>query len=952
MFATSSFCSKFIISCGLILFISTFTFTNCQEFVCCSHTTGSCKNVCEKISLVDIAANSELRNRTIQDVRRFCSSQLIILFLDISKGESWPGRACCPLPQSESCKKSCITATKIEDLNYGCRGSDEIAFFNCLERQEEGEKCCGQSDNENCRKACFDIFKSFDSSPSKAQRTAVAEHCESTKNFDCVKDLTKVTLVTNLHKYIKCCESTNKIKCRDICKKTLSLKSGNVQDVITVLEKEGCGQPSFSDSFWGCFLSDHNISPKSVGVSTIERVGIDSAKWHCCQKAVSNQCKVLCSKTFTKDWMVLWNDFQVKCLRQLSEENLRTCIDEVDEPCELGCDGLSFCTNFNNRPTELFRSCTSMADESARYDVLHWQAQKEITLPGVPGLTLPLKNISKCSPKTWKAVACALQIRPCTRLSHGNQICRESCLEILSQCVDWEQVSTEFSAETVCSTLSPEDPNVSCISLENYFYPSENNYLEGQISSPCKNGPCGPNEICSINKNYIPRKNLPYVCSPGCKLGEVSEYMVPEGTYVRLPFPTNPKGCLKICKCTANGIQECFPLPCVALSPCWMGQIQEKPHGSNFAIECNTCSCYVTEVICSKKQCETTMLTGRNTAYTTLPCNCPLHYVPVCGSNGNIYPSACLAKCAELKDSDIEYETCPDPCRGNPCRTGEKCVPDNKVCLTLMVKPCKQYQCINGTTRCEKLRFDPVCDINNQQHDNICHLAHSNKKFAYNGPCLQNCNYKGTVCAINGRTYISECAAHADFASVDYPGPCLAVGTITDKKQKQCTHPDIECKQLSDPNCLGFTPPGACCPICGGAIRLLYSRKQIDRALYGLQGENDIYPLTLKALLQALERQVQVAQCALRGYLTVEMDIFVIIETTVLKPSELQMETCVREAEKLVNLVNTRSPRLVSELSLSSLVLATPVHTQNNFGIKNDLNGSIILIFILFWFLI
>lgn len=45
----------------------------------------------------------------------------------------------------------------------------------------------------------------------------------------------------------------------------------------------------------------------------------------------------------------------------------------VDEPCELGCDGLSFCTNFNNRPTELFRSCTVQADHAAQADVAMWK---------------------------------------------------------------------------------------------------------------------------------------------------------------------------------------------------------------------------------------------------------------------------------------------------------------------------------------------------------------------------------------------------------------------------------------------------------------------------------------------------------------------------------------------------------------------------------------------------
>jgi reversion-inducing cysteine-rich kazal motif protein len=86
--------------------------------------------------------------------------------------------------------------------------------------------------------------------------------------------------------------------------------------------------------------------------------------------------------------------------------------------------------------------------------------------------------------------------------------------------------------------------------------------------------------------------------------------------------------------------------------------------------------------------------------------------------------------------------------------------------------------------------------------------------------------------------------------------------------------------------------------------------------------------LSLRAMLKALDRQIQVAQCVLRGYLTVEMDIFVAVQTTEKYPSALQLEACVREAEKIASLVNMQSPRIVSELSLSSLTLASVVHVD------------------------
>lgn len=149
-------------------------------------------------------------------------------------------------------------------------------------------------------------------------------------------------------------------------------------------------------------------------------------------------------------------------------------------------------------------------------------------------------------------------------------------------------------------------------------------------------------------------------------------------------------------------------------------------------------------------------------------------------------------------------------------------------------------------------------------------------------------------------------------------------GLITDKNIRQC--PAVKCPPLSDNTCLGITPPGACCPICGGALKLLYSRKQIDRALYVLQNKSTA-PLTLKSLLKALERQIQVAQCALRGFLSPELDIFVVVQTIERNPSKLQLEACVRETEKVASLINRQSPRIASELSLSSLTAATPVHS-------------------------
>lgn len=123
-------------------------------------------------------------------------------------------------------------------------------------------------------------------------------------------------------------------------------------------------------------------------------------------------------------------------------------------------------------------------------------------------------------------------------------------------------------------------------------------------------------------------------------------------------------------------------------------------------------------------------------------------------------------------------------------------------------------------------------------------------------------------------------------------------------------------------------PPGACCPVCGGAVRIIYSRKQIDRALFTLKGKNtDI--LTLKGILRALDNLIQVAHCQISGYLTIEADIFVIIHTIGSNLSQLQHEACIREAEKIATLIDTQSHRITSDLALSALTVANVVRPQD-----------------------
>lgn len=164
-----------------------------------------------------------------------------------------------------------------------------------------------------------------------------------------------------------------------------------------------------------------------------------------------------------------------------------------------------------------------------------------------------------------------------------------------------------------------------------------------------------------------------------------------------------------------------------------------------------------------------------------------------------------------------------------------------------------------------------------------------------------------------------------DYTIADYDGECGEIGLLTNSLGPRC---GVKCKSNLQCKEGAIIPPGACCPVCGGAIRIIYSRKQIDRALITLKGRNTDM-LTLKGILRSLDNLIQVAHCRLSGYLTIENDIFVIIHTTEKYVTILQYEACVREAEKIATLIETQSHRITSDIALSALTVANVVKLED-----------------------
>lgn len=106
-----------------------------------------------------------------------------------------------------------------------------------------------------------------------------------------------------------------------------------MQEIIDTLERGGCGVPLPHKPLWQCFLSGNhhkNGQPTGEGmlISQINQIGMDSAKLHCCHKALSPKCRRLCAQTYSNDWNEARGDFEIDCYSQMNEISLRQCLDE------------------------------------------------------------------------------------------------------------------------------------------------------------------------------------------------------------------------------------------------------------------------------------------------------------------------------------------------------------------------------------------------------------------------------------------------------------------------------------------------------------------------------------------------------------------------------------------------------------------------------------------------
>lgn len=115
-----------------------------------------------------------------------------------------------------------------------------------------------------------------------------------------------------------------------------------------------------------------------------------------------------------------------------------------------------------------------------------------------------------------------------------------------------------------------------------------------------------------------------------------------------------------------------------------------------------------------------------------------------------------------------------------------------------------------------------------------------------------------------------------------------------------------------------------------------------------MEEEADRDAVTLEALLGALGRQLEIFQCSLRGSVTIEGDIFILTQPTTMYPSKLQQKACILEMEKIITRISERSPKIISEVPLSSLRRAENIHGYISSAIHRKSTTSVLLLLLLF----
>ncbi|XP_048580646.1 fibrillin-1 isoform X2 [Nematostella vectensis] len=144
---------------------------------------------------------------------------------------------------------------------------------------------------------------------------------------------------------------------------------------------------------------------------------------------------------------------------------------------------------------------------------------------------------------------------------------------------------------------------------------------------------------------------------------------------------------------------------------------------------------------CGKRRCgfyaQCEVVNG--SAQCVCPSICPLHYSPVCGSDGNMYSNECAMRAAACKQQKMITPSLPSKCKlDDPCD------------VTLCSHPLQKCILVSGVPRCECPMFkcsanrSDVCGSDRMTYSNECTLTQTacqeskNLTVVSQGPCPPN----------------------------------------------------------------------------------------------------------------------------------------------------------------------------------------------------------------------
>lgn len=818
---------------------------------------------------------------------------------------------CCREAKHLSCEIQCLTSKNVSHYNdENCNSMREPQLAQCLKRIDISKNCC-QNGDSLCRGTCEKYFRSSASAALFMHKQTLETACgRDSQTYKCAMDNTKIH--SAVKDYNTCCSQGVGYACERRCREVLS-NSDDYSDTFDAL-RELCGKFDLSDPMYKCLLttSTYKIEKeekivKSHRTTVMHDKGSSTFKQQCCDRAKSVKCNKWCLATMKRpNLMALWDTMYMTCIQHPKEAALSTCMSDILEPCKLGgSTNLDFCTNFNDRPLELFRRFNDFGDSAAQKLHKFWS---DGIVP-VLEYKLIFKDIKTCQPEMFKALACLTAIKPCDHKIIQRQVCRKDCEELLSDCLDRSltTINIRMEIDIVCAAILPKDNQSECISVKDYVKkPTQVVDVRSEVTLPCNNNPCKRGEVCMINHSCKRGRNncKPYSCVKGCTVSPKSNLVIPVDQMAKLSTDEGRNNCFQICQCKKTWVPSdtqllyyfglCKKFGCYENLSCTADGKTYKD-GQVFTEHCNTCTCSDGDIICTEKDCQLNLTANvrprrhhhddGQLITSDDSCDCMNVYKPLCGTNGMTYANSCHAKCCHVDDRTLDVGDCQqtDPCVPNPCPKDLKCMPSKHVCLSPWTA-CPQY---------------------------TCHLRH----VSDNTTCVsENEIISHEVCGFDGVTYKNSCLLEKFGTGIDYKGPCLPKQyQDLDGAVERCSK--ISCEPINPKHCHRIRIPGTCCLVCGSTMRVIYSQRDLLRHHNFISFDH----FTIPDIVIHLRQLLQVSECRLYAHMLVpgELVIAIIVESK--HPTYSQFVACRTEAERLNKYINHKSPILNTNYYLSVL---------------------------------